>query len=78
MALPFAPDPPPQVQHALESCDMPPDVRAQVVAIWVERWHWFHSPLHGAGHCLDPEFWDDDGVHFNDPPPAPATRCLSF
>jgi hypothetical protein len=51
----------PQVQEALENCDLPEDMRGHVVEIWRKRWDWFHSPLHGAGHCLDPEFWEDDG-----------------
>jgi hypothetical protein len=30
--------------------------------IWHERWQQMHSKLHGAGYCLDPQFWTDTGL----------------
>ncbi|WIA20432.1 hypothetical protein OEZ85_004845 [Tetradesmus obliquus] len=37
------------------------DVLDQVADVISNRWEYLHSPMHGAGYCLDPEFWGDAG-----------------
>ena len=36
------------------------DVRRQreVTALFTARWNMLYSDMHGAGYCLDPEYWD--------------------
>jgi hypothetical protein len=35
---------------------------AHVIACWKRRWDMLSTELHGAGYCLDPEFWGDKGL----------------
>ena len=37
------------------------DVLEEIADIISNRWKYLHSPMHGAGYCLDPEFWGDAG-----------------
>jgi hypothetical protein len=32
------------------------NTKRAVEKVWRERWDYLHSPIHGAGFCLDPEF----------------------
>ncbi|WIA31485.1 hypothetical protein OEZ86_002378 [Tetradesmus obliquus] len=43
-------------QHKLDA-----GVLEEVADIISNRWEYLHSPMHGAGYCLDPEFWSDAG-----------------
>jgi hypothetical protein len=49
-------------QHLQGNFGLPAAVIRQVRAIWKTRWDQMDSPVHGAAYCLDPQFWDDDGL----------------
>jgi hypothetical protein len=38
------------------------EVKKKVVECWESRWDMLSTELHGAGYCLDPEFWSDKGL----------------
>jgi hypothetical protein len=42
-----------------------PEVVAEIKKVWEDRWGMMDSQLHGAGYCLDPEFWGDTGLGIN-------------
>ena len=57
-------------QHLQGDFGLPAAVIRQVRAIWKTRWDQMDSPVHGAAYCLDPQFWDDEGLGANGSDPC--------
>lgn len=51
-----------QGNFSSDDAPMPAATIRAVRQIWESRWEQMHSPVHGAAYCLDPQFWEDDGL----------------